>query len=637
MLRAVACIVLVLLTTAARADPSVSFDTAGGDAWSVRLDIAGQASPDCDKVTIESPLGATLAHRSGDRFHARLVLRNGENRIEAVCSKRDRILARSQPQLWRLRLPDEPKAWIRVRALDGSVLLDAGASETATAQPAPLVKFEWRARAGNPAPLKLADGRSLQTQESIAGERLELALPERDGEYYVTLDIADADGRVDRSTAVFRVREGAAEEVDLRSEHPAWLDGAVVYGAAPYFFQPATFRGVAARVDAIAALGATVLWLSPVTAAAPGDFGYAVADQFQLREQFGGEQEFRALVAAAHRAGLRVLVDFVPNHLSVDSAYFGHMTSNGARSPYYRWFDRDTAGEITHYFDWQHLANLDFDNAQVRAYVTAAMRRLVRDFDVDGFRVDASWAVARRAPEFWPQLRAELKRVDPDIVLLAEASAREPYNFANGFDAAYDWTSRLGEWSWRAAFPQTGRLQLDELRAALAYEGASPVRDALILRFLNNNDTGSRFITRFGLPLTKVAATLLFTLPGIPLIYNGDEAGAAFEPYDEGPPIVWNDGGELALHYRELTALRRNKAALRSSMLQLLRTDADEKVLAYLRPAASGADDVLVLLNFSAEPLSVRAADAATRATFKRFRRARVRLAPYGTLVLSTG
>jgi cyclomaltodextrinase len=635
MSRAVACLVLVLLTTTAtRADPSVSFDTSGGDAWSAQLDLAGHASR-CDEVMIEAPLGATRARRSGDRFHVRVVLRSGDNRIQAICSKRDRIVARSQPQLWRLRLPDEPKARIRVRAIDGSVLLDAGASEAAPAQPAPLVRFEWRARAGNPAPLRLADGRSLQTQEPIAGERLELASPERDGEYYVTLDISDADGRVDRSTGVFRIGQGRAQEVDLRSEHPAWLDGAVVYGAAPYFFQPATFRGVAARLHAIAALGATVLWLSPVTMAAPGDFGYAVADQFQLREQFGGEQEFRALVAAAHRAGLRVLVDFVPNHLSVDSAYFQHMASNGARSPYYRWFDRDSVGEITHYFDWRHLANLDFDNPQVRAYVTAAMRRLVRDFEVDGFRVDASWAVARRAPEFWPQLRAELKRVDPDIVLLAEASAREPYTFANGFDAAYDWTSQLGEWSWRAAFAEPGRVNLDELRAALAQEGASHARNGLIMRFLNNNDTGPRFITRFGLPRTKVAATLLFTLPGIPLIYNGDEAGAAFEPYDEGPRIAWNDGGELALHYRELTALRRQEAALRSSMLQLLRTDADEKVVAYLRPAASRADDILVLLNFSAETLTVGAADAATRATLQRFRRGRFQLAPYATLVLS--
>ena len=505
----------------------------------------------------------------------------------------------------------------------------------APAQPAPLVGFEWRARSGNPAPLRLIDGRPLEAHTGIAAEHIDVAAPGRNGEYYVELQATDAAGRIDRSSAVFRVVEGQAREVDLRTEHPSWLNDAVVYGAAPYFFTPADFSGIAARLDEIAALGATVLWLSPVTAAAPGDFGYAVTDQFGLREEFGGERGLRALIEAAHRSGLRVLIDLVPNHLAEQSEYFQHVAKNAARSPYYGWFDRDAAGEVTHYFDWHHLANLDYDSPQVRGYVTASFARFVRDFGVDGFRVDASWAVARRAPEFWPGLRAELKRIDPDIALLAESSARESYTFANGFDAAYDWTSQLGEWSWRAAFAEDGRVRLDALRAALTNDGAGFASDAVILRFINNNDTGPRFVTRFGLPLAKIAATLLFTLPGMPLIYNGDEAGAAFEPYDEGPPIEWNDGGELALHYRELAAMRRQSATLRTNELRLLHTDRDEAVLAYLRPAASGSADVLVVLNFSAQPLTVRGADAATRKTLDRFGRARIRLAPHGALVMS--
>jgi cyclomaltodextrinase len=628
-------VVLLLLTTAAaRGNSYIDLDTTGGDAWTFTLDVAGHATQEkCDEVTIESSLGATRALRTGDRFDARVVLRSGENRLAAVCSKHHRTVGRSEPQIWRVRLADAPKAWARVRALDSSISLDAGGSEMAPGQPAALKRFEWRARSENPAPLRLIDGRPLEAHTAIAAEHIDLAVPDRGGEYYVDLQVTDAVGRIDRSIAVFRVVEGQAREVDLRTEHPSWLDDAVVYGAAPYFFTPADFSGVAARLDEIAALGATVLWLSPVTAAAPGDFGYAVTDQFGLREEFGGERGLRALIEAAHRAGLRVLIDLVPNHLAEQSAYFQHAAKNAAGSPYYGWFDRDAAGEVTHYFDWRHLANLDYDNPQVRGYVTAAFVRFVRDFAVDGFRVDASWAVARRAPEFWPRLRAELKRIDPDIALLAESSAREPYTFANGFDAAYDWTSQVGEWSWRAAFAEDGRVRLDVLRAALTNDGAGFVRDAVILRFINNNDTGPRFVTRFGLPLAKLAATLMFTLPGVPLIYNGDEAGASFEPYDEGPPIQWNDGGELAMHYRELAAMRRQSATLRTSDLQLLRTDRDEALLAYLRPAAPGSVDVLVVLNFSAQPLRVRGADAAARKTLERFGRGRIRIAPYAALV----
>jgi cyclomaltodextrinase / maltogenic alpha-amylase / neopullulanase len=632
-----ALLVLILLTGAARSEPLIALDTIGGDAWTFTLDVSGRAGRECDAVTLASPLGETQALRTGDRFDARLALRAGENRIEAICSRHDREVARSGSQLWHVALAETPKAWIRIRALDGSIFLDAGGSETAPAQPAALSRFEWRAQPGNPAALYLRDGRALGAHSPVAGESLELALPDRDGEYYVSLQATDAAGRADRSTGVFRVVDGRAREVDLRTEHPSWVDAAVVYGAAPYFFEPATFAGVEARVDEIAALGATVLWLSPVTAAAAGDFGYAVTDPFALREQFGGERGFRSLVDAAHRAGLRVLVDFVPNHLSTQSAYFQNAARSAERSPYYDWFDRDGAGEITHYFDWSHLANLDYDNPQVRGYVTAAFSRFVREFGVDGFRVDASWAVARRAPEFWPHLRAELQRIDPDILLLAEASGRDAYPFANGFDAAYDWTSQPGEWAWRDAFADDGRVHLDALRAALSSEAGAAGTHRLVLRFINNNDTGRRFIDRFGPQLTKVAATLLFTLPGLPLIYNGDEAGAAFEPYDEGPPIRWDDSGELASHYRKLATIRRQSAALRSTKLQMLRTDHDEAVLAYLRPGASLDDDRLVLLNFSRQALQARAADPVTRTMFKRFRKSHaVALAPYSGIVLST-
>ena len=199
---------------------------------------------------------------------------------------------------------------------------------------------------------------------------------------------------------------------------------------------------------------------------------------------------------------------------------------------------------------------MNYDDREVRNYITAAATQFVRDYDIDGFRIDASWAVAQRAPEFWPELRAELKRIDPDIVLIAEASAREPYHVAHGFDAAYDWTHNLGQWAWHEAFTADGDVQLDSLRAALTNDDRGYPPDSLILRFINNNDTGERFATRFGADRARVAASLLMTLPGAPLVYNGDEIGAAFMPYDEGPPLQWRENA-LTEHYRRLIALRK--------------------------------------------------------------------------------
>jgi cyclomaltodextrinase len=222
--------------------------------------------------------------------------------------------------------------------------------------------------------------------------------------------------------------------------------------------------------------------------------------------------------------------------------------------------------------------------------------------------------VRERAPEFWPRLRDELKRIDPDLLLLAEASARDRYYDLVGFDAAYDWTERLGEWAWRDAFEQSARTAA-RLRAALigsrTVEADGPMSrsGALVVRFLNNNDTGARFVTRYGVARTRLAATMLLTLPGLPVLYTGDEVGAEFEPYDEGPILNWADPHRLRQHYARLAALRRGHPALQSGRLEILETSHPERVLAYLRPGERREDDIIVLLNYHPGP--VRAAIAA--------------------------
>jgi cyclomaltodextrinase / maltogenic alpha-amylase / neopullulanase len=127
----------------------------------------------------------------------------------------------------------------------------------------------------------------------------------------------------------------------------------------------------------------------------------------------------------------------------------------------------------------------------------------------------------------------------------------------------------------------------------------------LVFRFLNNNDTGERFVTRYGIARTRLAATMLLTLPGLPLIYTGDEVGAEFEPYNEGPMLRWTDAHGLREHYTLLLALRREHAALRSERLELLETSYPDSVLAYVRPGEQPADDIFVLLNYQPKPVRV--------------------------------
>lgn len=384
----------------------------------------------------------------------------------------------------------------------------------------------------------------------------------------------------------------------------------ILYDASPFFFAPGGRNGLAAieaHLPAIAALGANAILLSPVTAASPGDFGYAVTDEFRLRRRFGSAAQLRSLVRAAHARGLRVLLDMAVNHLSDQSPYFRDAQRRGRISPYYAWFERDASGRPVHYFDWTNLENLNYDDPAVREYVLAAFAHWLRDYDVDGFRLDAAWAIRQRDPDFWPTLRACLARIDPNVILIAEASGRDGYYVTHGFDATYDWTSRLGQWAWEGVFTPGGGLpDLARLRAALTDGGKGYPGHTLLLRFLDNNDTGARFLTRYGVGETRAAIELLFTLPGIPLIYDGDEVGAAFQPYDEGPPIQWQDPDALTPLYERMSRERRQVRALISPRLVMLATDHDRQVLAYLRPGPAGRPGALVALNFGGSPVRVR-------------------------------
>ena len=170
----------------------------------------------------------------------------------------------------------------------------------------------------------------------------------------------------------------------------------------------------------------------PVYPTARGGHGYDVTDYFGLRSDYGSKEEFREMVEQAHRRGIKILMDFVPNHTSIDHPYMQEALVRGSASPYYHFYDRDENGNYTYYFNWEHLPNLNFDNPEVVEWIIEAFSYWVREFDVDGFRVDVAWGIKQRRPDFWPACRQALDRIKSDIIMIAEASARDPYYFDNG-------------------------------------------------------------------------------------------------------------------------------------------------------------------------------------------------------------
>ncbi|AUX43504.1 alpha amylase [Sorangium cellulosum] len=571
---------------AAQARLELHADDAEVWAFSARIQgaLAGPGSlEDCAVRVGDDVFPAAIEER---QFFADVPLLEGDNEISARCRETLSGDLASPPVTYHVRLRDAPRALARSAFAEGKLVLDATGSEPGERSRAEIVGFEWlRLRGALSAPEPLG-----------AGPRLELPAPDAGAPALYELRVRDERGRGDVA------RVAAPPGDPARANAPTWIDEAVVYGVVPPFFGAPPLDSVRAALPALAELGVNALWLSPLFATPPGDFGYAVTDYFDVRPDYGTAQDLEELVDEAHRLGLRVLLDLVPNHTSAKHPYFQHAEQRKTRSHTFTFYDRDAAGEPTHYFDWEHLPNLNYDSPEVERWMLEVSLHWVRRFGIDGYRVDAAWGIRQRRPELWSTWAAELRRVNPELLLIAEASARDPYYVEHGFDAAYDWTEELGHWAWEGVF-DAPRGVAARLGAALAATAASTPRPERALRFINNNDTGARFITRHGPGLTRVAAAALLTLPGIPCIYSFDELGAEFEPYGGLTPVSRPAPGDLARHYEQLIRLRRSTAALRSPGLLTVHAGPDDEVFAYLRYGDDTSRFALVVLNFSGEPV----------------------------------
>ncbi len=331
--------------------------------------------------------------------------------------------------------------------MNGIIILDGGNSLPDELEHQPIQEYIWSPRADNPGTVKAqvtAEQDQKDFRNEISGARIELQLPEPpiDGEYYFSLRVVDQAGREDSSTTYFVVKNGLPRIPDYDHENPDWVEETIVYGVIPSLFGTPGAKAVLEKLDDLADLGINAIWLAPINET--HDYGYSVIDYFGLRKNFGPKEDFHALVQAAHERGIRVLMDFVPNHTSNEHPYFRDTLEKGRGSPYWDFYDRDASGNYTYYFDWTHLPNLNYANPEVRRMMIEAFSYWVREFDVDGFRVDACWGVQERRPDFWPEWRRELKRIKPDLLLLAEGQRPRPLQLREWFRRGLRLDRRVG-------------------------------------------------------------------------------------------------------------------------------------------------------------------------------------------------
>lgn len=350
----------------------------------------------------------------------------------------------------------------------------------------------------------------------------------------------------------------------------------VVYGVIPRSFSEEGLAGVEKRLPYLAELGVDMVWLSPIFEHPPHEFGYGVTDYRRVDPEHGSVHDLKRLVEAAHRNGLRIILDLAPNHTSDRHPFYVDVRERGDASAYAGHYVKADDGAYAHYFNWTNLINLDYGHPGVQQLMLEAMEYWINECDVDGYRVDAAWGIRQRTPDFWPLCVLRLRQYKPDLFLLAEASAVDPYYLEAGFDAAYDWTSELGTWAWTSAF--TGQRGPAPVLRDLLSTSPNPTR---VFRFLNNNDTGPRFLSVHGEERYKLAAAMLLTLPGIACIYMGDEVGLEFKPYDDRCPVRWPENRELRDFHRRLIGLRKDCLAS-FRQLTVLGNDQSEQCLSYV-------------------------------------------------------
>jgi glycosidase len=388
------------------------------------------------------------------------------------------------------------------------------------------------------------------------------------------------------------VSAGYAQEQTARPVRD-WVRDGVIYEIYPRAFsQQGNFNAITARLDELKELGVTILWLMPIhpigVEKKKGAIGspYAVRDYYSINPDYGTAADLKRLVREAHARGLKVIIDIVANHTSWDSVLMKHP----------EFYKRDAKGNITYPYDWYDIAALNYDNQQLRRYMTDMLKHWIREFDLDGFRCD----VAAEVPtDFWENARRELEQIKPDIVMLAEAHKAELQ--VNAFDLDYSWPihSALTD-------VLQGQRRASELREEWEKEVKTWPRGALHMRFSDNHDE-RRAIARFGEPAALAASAFVFTLDGVPMIYNGMEVG---DPTESGAPalfeklpIFWafaERRPEFLKFYKEMMAMRRASPALRRGTLEWLKNSDETRVVTFVRRTAG--ESVLVAINFSNQP-----------------------------------
>jgi len=370
------------------------------------------------------------------------------------------------------------------------------------------------------------------------------------------------------------------------------VNKAVIYEVNIRQYTPeGTFAAFEEHIPRLKELGVDILWLMPIYPIGQerrkGTLGsyYSVENYTAINPDYGTAEDLHKLIDQAHQNGMLVILDWVANHTSWDNPWIKEHPD---------WYTHDSTGKIIPpHPDWSDVADLNYDNKEMRAAMIAAMKYWVEEFDVDGFRCDVAMEVPT---DFWEAARDSLEKVK-HVFMLAEAE--QPDLMYKAFDAYYGW--HLHHIMNQISQAKMTAKDLTEYFNGHAKE--FPMR-AIRMNFTSNHDENSWNGTVYErMPESyKTFAVLSFTVPGMPLIYSGQEACLHKRLSFFGKDTIEWHNCDMTDLYTELTRLKHEHSSLwhdsTSRHFEILKTDKPETIFAFRR--ANETDTLIAIFNLSA-------------------------------------
>lgn len=326
------------------------------------------------------------------------------------------------------------------------------------------------------------------------------------------------------------------------------------------FSKEANFKGIEARLDSIRAMGVNVLYLMPVYPVGQiksVNSPYCVKDFMSVNPEFGNLEDLRSLITAAHNRNMSVMFDWVANHSSWDNSWISNKS----------WYQQDASGAIIPppNTGWNDVAQLNFQNMEMRKAMIKAMKFWVYAANIDGFRCDAADFIPA---DFWKQAIDSLRNIKSHkLLLFAEGTRKDHFN--SGFQLEYGMGFYYNMVN--NIYQKNGPvLSIDSVNTV---EYSNATANSQVVRYISNHDVNNADGTPLQLLGGEAGSLAAFVtaafMDAVPMVYNGQEVGCPLKLnyFNNSTTIDWSLNPNLKAKYKEVIMLRNNSETIRKGAL----------------------------------------------------------------------